>query len=474
MATDELDPPRTPDPVAGDGRELSSHGLHANTLSTYELLAQSVAGIAPSAVMATGPALVALGAGDSVLYSYVASTIVMVLVGWCISQFAKREGEDGTLLTYVRRAFGPAAGFISAVALSFGYLCIAIACIAGIVMYAAPLVALVGISDGTAYAVIIAAVVMVLAIYTMIRGVHLSTRIGMALEILSILAILAVLVAVLAKFGLNAGPLEPADLGISGVTGGMVLAILGYVGFESAANLGTEAKDQAHSVPKAVIGSALVVGVLYLFSAYAELLGFGGGAGLSASAAPLNDLATNAGVSPLGYLVDIGAVASFFACITGSLNAASRLAFQIAEEGFLPTSFGRAHPAHMTPHRSIVLLGAIAAVLAIVTLPWLGPLQVFGVFGTIGTYGYMVSYILVSFGVIRYLAQRRANLVLPTVIGVVAGGALIFVLVRNVYPAPDFPYNLLPWIFLALLMITAAWYVVGARRGSKEVGSHIS
>ncbi|WP_153506558.1 APC family permease [Cumulibacter manganitolerans] len=441
-------------------------GLHANTLSTFEMLAQSVAGIAPSAVMATGPALVALGAGDSVLYSYIASTIVMVLIGWCVAQFARREGEEATLLSYIQRALGPGAGFIGAVALAFGYLLIAIACLAGITMYLAPLLGWAGVDpESTTYQVILTVVVMVLAAVTMIIGVHLSTRFAMVLEVLSIIAITVVIIAVFVRHGISARPMTPSDLGLSGFTSGMVLAILGYVGFESAANLGVEARDPAHSVPRAVIGSATIVGVLYFVSAYAQLEGFGSGTAITQSAAPLNDLADNNGVGWMGYLVDVGAVASFFACITGSLNAASRLMFQIARDGFLPTSFGRAHRVRMTPHRSIIVLSSLAAIIALVLMisePTV--IDVFGVSGTIGTFGYMLAYVLMALGIIAYSARRGHAVMLPAIIGLVSAAALVFVVVKSIQGAVDPPYSYLHWIFLAVVLLSAVWYLVGRGR----------
>src|SRR5437879_8660394 len=97
-------------------------GLAGSSMSGFEVLAQSVAGIAPSAVMATGPALVAIGAGGAIMYSYAVSTVILLMVGWCINQFAKREGNGGSLLSYITRAFGPAAGFVGSVGLAFGYL----------------------------------------------------------------------------------------------------------------------------------------------------------------------------------------------------------------------------------------------------------------------------------------------------------------------------------------------------------------
>lgn len=449
------------------------HGLHANTLNTFELLAQSVAGIAPCAAMATGPALVALNAGDSVMYSYIASMVVMLLIGWLVLQYAKRQGPEGTLLSYIKSALGPVAAFVGAISLAFGYLMIAVVCVAGFIVYLAPLLAFVGVDpENTTYQLVVTVIIMVLAAMVMIVGVHLSTRAAMVLEVLSVIAILVVLLAVLVKHGISSVPIAPKDFGLSGVTGGMVLAILSFVGFESAANLGVEAKDPAHSVPRAVIGSAIIVGLLFSFSAMAQLSGFGSGAAVSESAAPLNDLANAGGVGWMGYLVDVGAVLSFFACITGSLNAGSRLMFEIARDGFLPTSFGNAHRVRMTPHRSIIMLSTVCAGVSIVMM--LGTssiLDVLGVAGTIGTFGYMLAYIMMAFGIIWYLRRRGASVVLPAIIGIIAGGALLYVMYKNIEAATEAPYSYLHWVFLGVVVLALVWYLIG-RSVNRQAGQH--
>ena len=327
-------------------------GLAVGSMSGFEVLSQSVAGIAPSAVMATGPALVALGAGGSVMYSYLFSTIILLMVGWCVSQFARRSGLGATLLSYINTALGPAAGFLGAIGLAFGYVMIGLACLGGITLYVQPLLALVGISspDSTIVTLAVMIITMLLAGAAMVRGVQLSTRIGVVLEVLSILCIFAVLIAVLGTHGFAVAPLAPVDFGAGGIAGGMVLAILGYVGFESAACMGTEATNPQRTIPRAVLGSALIVGVLYLMSSYVQLVGFGDPEALATDSAPLNTLADGAGVHALGYLVDLGAVASFFACVTGSLNAASRLLFSMGRRRLLPGVLGTAHPVHRTPY----------------------------------------------------------------------------------------------------------------------------
>lgn len=436
-------------------------GLAKASMSGFEVLAQSVAGIAPSAVMATGPALVALGAGGSILYSYLFSTLILLMVGYCIAQFARRNGHGASLMSYIISAFGPGVGFIGAIGLAFGYTMIGLACLGGITLYLQPLLLLVGVPGvtSTATTIVTMVVVMALAAVAMIRGVQLSTRIGLVLEVLSVVCIVAVIIAVFATSGFSTAPLTPSDLGPSGVAGGMVLAILGYVGFESAACMGTEAADPQRTIPRAVLGSALIVGLLYLLSGYAQLVGFGDAGVLSADAAPLNKLADNAGVHPLGYLVDVGAVASFFACVTGSLNAASRLLHAMGTHGLLPQVLGGTHAQHRTPQLAIVSLSVLAGGIGIAaTLMGQGPLDIFAVAGTIGTYGYMVAYLLVSLGAAVFLARRGEPFLAAALLGGLATAGMLYVLYRSVWPVPPAPYNALPWVFLAIMVGAGAWY----------------
>jgi amino acid transporter len=119
-----------------------------------------------------------------------------------------------------------------------------------------------------------------------IAGIKISTRLGLVLEIVSVGAVLLVLVVVVARNGLTAGPsqLDLSGTSFDGVTFGIVLAVLGFVGFESAASLGAEARNPHRTIPRAVIGSAVLVGVLYVFATYASVLGFGGTTELSESA----------------------------------------------------------------------------------------------------------------------------------------------------------------------------------------------
>ena len=66
---------------------LEDTGLARKTMGPVEVFAQSVAAIAPSAVMGTGPALVVLSAGNGTWLSYGLAMVLVLLIGLCVMQY---------------------------------------------------------------------------------------------------------------------------------------------------------------------------------------------------------------------------------------------------------------------------------------------------------------------------------------------------------------------------------------------------
>jgi amino acid transporter len=456
----------------------SDRGLAHESMSQLEVMAQSVAGIAPSAVMATGPALIVLYAGQGAWISYVAATVVVVLVGLCVAQFARRFASSGSLYSYVARGLGPTGAFAAGWGLVIGYTCIAMVGVAGTGVYLGNFLASLGLpATSTAGLIIMFAIATIAAATFAIAGIKISTRLGLVLEIISVGAVLLVLVVVLARNGLTAGPSQVDLSGTSfdGVTFGIVLAVLGFVGFESAASLGAEARNPHRTIPRAVIGSAVLVGVLYVFATYASVLGFGGATELGSSAAPISDLADSNGLGGVTWIVDLGVTASFFAVIIASINAAARVLYTMGEEDVLPAVLGRAHRSHKTPHVAIGLIAPLVGIVPVVMVAMgQGPFDVYAYAGTVGTFGYMLGYLLMAVALPFFLRRRGEGNPLSTALAVVVVAALLYVFYKNVLPVPPWPLNLLPWVFLAALALGMAWYlVVRIRRPevAQEVGS---
>ena len=471
MSTQAERPPLGGQPVHSD------RGLAHDSMTQLEVLAQSVAAIAPSAVMATGPALIVLYAGQGAWISYLAAIVVVVLIGLCVAQFGRRFASSGSLYSYVARGLGPTGAFAAGWGLVIGYTCIAMIGVVGTGLYLGNFLETIGLPATSTVGIIVIFVIATVGAATFaIAGIKISTRLGLILEIISVTAVLVVLIVVLARNGIASGPSQFTLEGVSfdGVTFGIVLAVLGFVGFESAASLGAEARSPHRAIPRAVVGSAMLVGLLYVFATYASVLGFDGPEGLGGSAAPISDLAEQNGLGSVTWIVDLGVTASFFAVIIASINAAARVLYTMGEEDVLPAVLGRAHRTHKTPH---VAIGVIAPIVGLVPIIMVAtgttPFNVYAYTGTLGTFGYMLAYLLMAVALPLFLRRRDEANPLSTVLAAVVVAALLYVFYKNVWPVPPSPFNLFPWMFLGLMVLGLAWYFsVRARNPEvlREVG----
>src|ERR1700689_1386320 len=96
--------------------------LRRDCLSYMEVLAQSVAVIAPSTVPAAILGLIFAMAGNGTWLSFLLGMVGLVFVSSNINQFARRSASPGSLYTYIVRGLGPTAGVLSGWALLFGYM----------------------------------------------------------------------------------------------------------------------------------------------------------------------------------------------------------------------------------------------------------------------------------------------------------------------------------------------------------------
>jgi hypothetical protein len=82
--------------------------------------------------------------------------------------------------------------------------------------------------------------------------------------------------------------------------------------------------------------------------------------------------------------------------------------------------------------------------------------EVYG--GYVATWGFLTSYLLVVVATPIWLYRIRALTPLRLVVSAAATLALGYVFFSNVYPVPEFPFNILPLIFAGILLAGLAWY----------------
>jgi APA family basic amino acid/polyamine antiporter len=159
------------------------------------------------------------------------------------------------------------------------------------------------------------------------------------------------------------------------------IAILILVGFESVTSMGEEAKNAKRDIPKAVILSLLIQGlVCYLIEYFAANYFMHNGYQVSnalGSAAPVGDMMIIVGTWLFGSAAAgkafmlVQAFTVFLALIGTTLSCMStgaRVTYAMGRDEEVPEHFGLLHGEKLTPHRAIWTLAVISAVIGIITI----------------------------------------------------------------------------------------------------------
>ncbi|MGD0987952.1 MAG: APC family permease [Candidatus Sulfotelmatobacter sp.] len=454
--------------MAQTAQELASgvdYGLRREILSPMETLAQSVSTMAPTTTPAATIPLVCALAGNGTWLAYALATVAVLLVALCISRYARLSASPGSLYTYASNTLPPWLAATVAWSLLLAYVATGSSVIGGFYHYANLL-----LRDATGHvfsAVILATLVTAISIWIAYRDVKISARLMLWIEAASVTVIVIVVVLLLVRHGWR---LDNDQLHLRGMTGsglrlGLVLALFSFVGFESATTLGSEARNPLHTIPRAVIQSAVLAGAFFTICAYAEVLGFHSvGQDLGTSQAPMYLLARVGGVPLLGLVIDIGALVSLFAGTLACITAAARVLLLMAHNGLAHGSLRSTHARNQTPSRAIVITG-VAALLPVAVLAARGAsgLDVYGWLGSLATYGFIVAYALVCVALPRYLREHGAFRPGAQIVPWLAGGAMLLALIGNFYPVPDGPYGKLPYIYAAYLASGLIWFAIRNR-----------
>ncbi len=148
-----------------------------------------------------------------------------------------------------------------------------------------------------------------------------------------------------------------------GIVSGSFLAFYAFIGFEDMVNVAEEVKDVRRTLPRAIILTLIVTAILYVVVTL-----------VAVAAVPAEQLA--ASTAPLALVVSsrTGGSASLisaigvFAVLNGALIQiimASRVAYGMAVQGWLPAYFGHINPRTRTPVRATFSAALLVAVLAL-------------------------------------------------------------------------------------------------------------
>ncbi|NUW43802.1 APC family permease [Nonomuraea rhodomycinica] len=401
--------PTRPDPIAG---ALAADRLGAPSVVYFVLSAAApltvVAGVVTTAYAVTGIT------GLPVAFLAVGAVLALFAVGYVA--MARHMANAGAFYTYISRGLGRPAGIAAAWVALIAYNALQVGLYGAFGAAATPLVERwTGVSPPWWSLSLVAwALVSVLGVMRIdVNGRLLAVL--LTAEVAVILLFDVADVAGPAPAGLSLETLSPGALFVPGAGALLIIATLGFVGFESAVVFSEESRDPRRTVPAATYASIAIIAGLYALSAWAMTLATG--------PAHIAEVARRDGAetifviaaSRLGpAVVDIARalfVTSLFAAMISFHNTTARYFFALGRERVLPAVFGRTRPRTGAPKAGSIAQSALG-LLVIVGYAALGldPLvQLFFYGGTFGGFGVLLLVLTTSIAVIAFFSREPSG-----------------------------------------------------------------
>lgn len=437
----------------------------------------------------TIPLIVAAMGGPQALLGWLFGALLVICDGLVWAELGAAMPGSGGSYRYLKEIYGPNSGgklmaFLFIWQLTFSApLSIASGCI-GLAQYAAylmhglnttvfqhdvrlflpfigPLEASLILTNGT----FLAMACCILAVFLLYRKITIIEKISEFLWIGVMLTIAWVIVAGITHFSSERAFSFPPDAFkisssfFNGLGSGMLVAIYDYWGYYNVCFLGGEIKNPGRNIPRAVLISILLVGIIYLVM-NVSILGV----------IPWQELRETAASDARKYIVSsfmqrlygdwAGVVATVliiwtaFASVFSLLLGYSRVPYAAAVGGDYFRSFAHVHPRHRFPDVSLVVLGSAAVCFCLLRLA--------DVIAALVVIRIMIQFLSQTAGVV-ILRLRRPDLPRPfrmwlyPLPALVAFGGFLYVLVMRNNFLKEIRYSAVLVLFGAIIFLVRSW-----------------
>jgi len=304
------------------------------------------------------PGKVAVSAGLFSPWLFLVVGVLFLSVVLTFAELASYYEKTGGPVLYAGDAFGPLVGFSTGWLI---YLARMTAFAANANVMALYLASLSDVFAGGSARTAIITVVTVGLTWANVLGVKDGVRTMTVLTILKVVPL--ILLVLLGLQHVTGETLIPGgNFHIDDIGGTTLLLIYAYVGFETIGVTAGETRNPKRTVPIALVRTVLGTGVLYFLIVLVFI------SVISAenyADATLVDVG-RALAGPAGAIViTLAAVFSIGGNLAGSMLAAPRLIFSLAENRLLPQWFAHVNEKYSTPDRSILVMGVMALVLGL-------------------------------------------------------------------------------------------------------------
>ena len=204
------------------------------------------------------------------------------------------------------------------------------------------------------------------------------------------------------------GPLLPSGLAVAGSGALLVIAVLGFTGFEQSAVFSEEARDPRRTVNIATFASVAIIVTIYAGASWAMTVHYGvdGVAAAAAAAGPLSFF--RLGGATIASIAQVLFITSLFAAMLSFHNAVSRYMFALGRERVLPAGMGHVNPRTSAPQVASVVQSVLGLVVIVgYAVAGLDPMvNLFFWIGTAGGYGVLILLCGTSTAVIGFFLRE--------------------------------------------------------------------
>ncbi|MGJ3507662.1 APC family permease [Enemella sp. A6] len=350
---------------------------------------------------------------------YLVAAAIMALSAISYAQMARRFPVAGSVYGYTRLSTNRFLGFVAGWLILLDY-----------ILMPALLTILSAVALGHIWPIppaVYAAVFVGASVLMNLRGMKITTRVGLVL-----LAIQLVVIALFVGFVLQAAAAGQITLTLhslwrpevswAAVLSAVSIAALSFLGFDAVNTLNEEARGGGKAVSRAttmLLGLITVLFCLQLWAAavVSDATGFAPGAATNRAFYGAVDAVAPGWYVPVFTLTN--AFVAIFACLVVAHAASSRLLFAMARDGVLPRQLARTS-SRGVPHVAVLTIGAIALVVSVVFA------EQAELMTSLVTFGALSSYVLLHLAVLaRCLGTERSTRWLTHLVVPVAGIATL-------------------------------------------------
>jgi putrescine importer len=288
--------------------------------------------------------------------------VAMLFTSISYGRMARVYPHGGSAFLYVGKEIHPSLGYITGWCLVMDYVLNPLIC----TIWCSR--AVMNFLPGMPY---FALAIFFAAFFTLLNcnGVETSARINAGMAAALGLVIILVLVAAVRWLlhlqhpgaGFFFAPFyDPATFNTTGLLRGTSIAVLTYIGFDGISTLTDEAKDPANSVPRAIVLTCFITGVLASIEVYVAQLVWPRGLAFPDLDTAYVHVSGRMGGPILFLIVNSSLLLANIGSGMASQLGAARLLYAMGQDGALPRRFFAAlSPKNRIPRNNVILIGAI-------------------------------------------------------------------------------------------------------------------